>query len=542
MQEVKTTSSDNIGLSFIRTDGGTQARAGLNEATVIEYLDAMREGVEFPPVVLFYDGTDYWLADGFHRVEARRRFKEEGRGSIIAADVRQGTRRDAVLYAAGANDDHGLRRSADDKRRAVLCLLEDKEWGAWADRAIARQCRVSPTFVGKVRAEAGLTVHVDSEESQERTYTTRHGTEAVMKTSNIGTAPRNLADGIKANVSDSAYESIYSLQNAVLAYYSPYPQHDVITLLENLKADRRDPSWSSLSLHLGRNGKIFRVSDLRQAVNNALDSMRFMASQTTVSQPSEPAQEKSAIQKSAEEINALMAFSLPATYRISSEMLAHFGENICAGDLVHNRASSIVEYNNSEWVCTGGAGRGHEWDYVSAIRAVTPDLFDGTTVDYDIICDRGIRGGWFYHGQSVKCRGKTYVLVGPGAKFAPDEEQPAPEPVAAAVLNSEQTEPRKTYGPCANCGRELTGPGWTSETGQVCDLCAREHARAFQEPAQKPRIAPFVMGHFQVANEALARIYTAIPKSRQDDIHDFAALIATLERLERRIGSEYDMS
>lgn len=504
MQEVKITSSDNIGLSFIRTDGGTQARAGLNEATVIEYLDAMREGVEFPPVVLFYDGTDYWLADGFHRVEARRRFKEEGRGSIIAADVRQGTRRDAVLYAAGANDDHGLRRSADDKRRAVLCLLEDKEWGAWADRAIARQCRVSPTFVGKVRAEAGLTVHVDSEESQERTYTTRHGTTTTMDTSNIGTAPRNLADGIKANVSDSAYESILSLQNAVLTYYKPFPPQDAITLLENLKADHRSSAWSGLSLHLGRNGKIFRVNDLRQAVNNALDSMRFTVAQATISQPSEPAQETPVVTSLVDFVEGfVLAYKDPYT-------------------------RDTLDIPNPSHT------NGTFWQAIKAAFAR-----DGITYRNEAELKIAIKRVF------ARLKNEPEPNVKYWERFAPDEEQPASEPVAPAT--EAYREPT-----CSDCGRLLIGTGFERDGRSVCYSCRFRDDKPAEsptvlnseqtEPAPKPRIAPFVMGHFQVANEALARIYTAIPKSRTDDIHDFAALIATLERLERRIGAEYDMS
>lgn len=94
-------------------------------------------------------------------------------------------------------------------------------------------------------------------------------------------------------VSGAVYESIYSLQSAVLAFHKRVcvSNKDMIASLEMLKNDHKSAGWGPLSLALSRDGKIFRVSDLRQAVNNALDSMRFTAGQTTISQPSEPAQE-----------------------------------------------------------------------------------------------------------------------------------------------------------------------------------------------------------------------------------------------------------
>ncbi len=64
-------------------------------------------------------------------------------------------------------------------RRAVLRLLNDGEWSQWSDREIARRCAVGKSFVGNLRASLAT---VDSE----RTYTTKHGTPAVMKTANIG--------------------------------------------------------------------------------------------------------------------------------------------------------------------------------------------------------------------------------------------------------------------------------------------------------------------------------------------------------------------
>lgn len=171
-------------IDLIRIDGGTQPRAHLNPETVTEYANAMADdGCVFPPVTVFYDGADYWLADGFHRVAAS---KEAGFADIDA-DVRQGTRRDAVLFSVGANADHGLRRTNEDKRRAVLTLLNDSEWGQWSAREIARRCGVHHQLVERLRPEVASSLDdSSSERPSERTYTTKHGTVATMQVGNIG--------------------------------------------------------------------------------------------------------------------------------------------------------------------------------------------------------------------------------------------------------------------------------------------------------------------------------------------------------------------
>lgn len=62
-----------IDLDDIAINGGTQPRAALNLETIAEYAEALLNGDTFPPVVIFYDGKDHWLADGFHRYHAHRR-------------------------------------------------------------------------------------------------------------------------------------------------------------------------------------------------------------------------------------------------------------------------------------------------------------------------------------------------------------------------------------------------------------------------------------------------------------------------------------
>lgn len=50
-----------VPLREIRTDGGTQSRTRLDSAKVAEYREALDAGAHFPPVVLFYDGSSYWI-------------------------------------------------------------------------------------------------------------------------------------------------------------------------------------------------------------------------------------------------------------------------------------------------------------------------------------------------------------------------------------------------------------------------------------------------------------------------------------------------
>jgi chemotaxis protein histidine kinase CheA len=134
-------------LDKISTDGGTQSRAALNEDVVAEYAEVISAGADMPPVTVFQDGKKYWLADGFHRYFAH----QKALAVEIAADVQRGTKRDAILHSLGANAYHGLRRTNEDKRAAVLRMLDDKEWKAWSDREIAKTCGVTHPFVASIR-------------------------------------------------------------------------------------------------------------------------------------------------------------------------------------------------------------------------------------------------------------------------------------------------------------------------------------------------------------------------------------------------------
>jgi hypothetical protein len=144
-----------VPLDRIPTDQGGQTRVHVHAGAVRDYAAAMTAqladgGLQFPPVVLFTDGRDYWLADGFHRVLAARKAGL----AEIAAQVHPGTQRDVLLFAVSANGAHGLPRTRADMRKLVGLLLADVEWSQWSDREIARRCRVDHKVVSRLRRRA----------------------------------------------------------------------------------------------------------------------------------------------------------------------------------------------------------------------------------------------------------------------------------------------------------------------------------------------------------------------------------------------------
>src|SRR3990172_2809657 len=91
----------------IRLDGGTQPRAKIDQAVCDDYGERMKAGEKFPPVDVFFDGENYWLADGFHRIQA---YVMAVPGEAIECNVFQGTLADAQWHSYSVNKAHGIRR------------------------------------------------------------------------------------------------------------------------------------------------------------------------------------------------------------------------------------------------------------------------------------------------------------------------------------------------------------------------------------------------------------------------------------------------
>ena len=169
-----TQESKMIELKKIRLDGGTQPRAKVIEEQVARYTEVLLNGgkMKEDPVV-FFDGKDYWLADGFHRYHANKRAGY----TEVKCNVVMGTKREAWIYSRGANHDHGMPRTAEEVRESVISCFNDVELSELSDRKISEICKCSPMTVGRVRKSLEL--------DRPTKVMTKNG--RMMDTSNIGT-------------------------------------------------------------------------------------------------------------------------------------------------------------------------------------------------------------------------------------------------------------------------------------------------------------------------------------------------------------------
>jgi hypothetical protein len=268
---------DMIPVESVRINGGTQSRVELNQATISEYAESIRLAVDLPPVVVFFDGATFWLADGFHRFHAHR----EAGAMEIAGDIHTGTQRDAILYSVGANAAHGLRRTNADKRRAVETLLNDAEWAAWSGNQIAKACAVSESFVRHLR------LNEDTPAAPPIRIVERNGKTYEQNTTNIGRpVPRVESDSTPAPKSaptiatprapESAPGPVETIADEPDAAPAPEPEIGDITELREKVAELSDLLQSTLADN-EMMGRVFDADDQIKAAMAEATRQRAIA-------------------------------------------------------------------------------------------------------------------------------------------------------------------------------------------------------------------------------------------------------------------------
>ncbi len=139
----------NLPPNLLRLDAGTQSRIRINSDTVDDYATLLAEQEwPFPPLDVLYDGSEYFLADGFHRVLAALR----GELELVPCRIHKGTATDARIFSMTANDKNGLRMTRADKRACVEWLLDNG--GKMKQKEIASKAGVSVRTVKNIIAES----------------------------------------------------------------------------------------------------------------------------------------------------------------------------------------------------------------------------------------------------------------------------------------------------------------------------------------------------------------------------------------------------
>jgi transposase-like protein len=182
----------------IRLDGGTQPRTALDFAAIDDYAEAMAAGGKFPPVVVFLDGEHYWLADGFHRLKAAFAAGFDA----IDCELRQGTLEDAQWYSFSANKTNGLRRTNEDKQRAVKSALLHARAASLSNSAIARHVGVDEATVRNWRAELAASSEIPKIDTR---TVSRQGSTYQQRTTQIGRRRRTKPSAPDAEPSEAAH-------------------------------------------------------------------------------------------------------------------------------------------------------------------------------------------------------------------------------------------------------------------------------------------------------------------------------------------------
>lgn len=151
-------------IESLRIDKRLQGRVRSEESVVTEYAEAIAGGATFPPGEAFFDGSNYWLAHGLHRMLAH---KQAGKKQF-ECQIIKGTFEDACWHAAAANKDQtSIRRTNADKRRSVELALDHAQSKGMSNRALAEYLAVSEKLVRDLRESRRCPINAPQQSDKE---------------------------------------------------------------------------------------------------------------------------------------------------------------------------------------------------------------------------------------------------------------------------------------------------------------------------------------------------------------------------------------
>ncbi len=183
----------------IIADNTIDIRDRMDETTILEYIDIFDR---LPAITVFDTPEGYLLADGFHRLSAAERL---GRNEI-EAEVKTGTRDDALEFAAYANATAPLKLTTEERRVGVRRL--HRLHPDWSPQRLGELMACSERVVNttlqaiEVRREAPTAHRLPERAAQEIARAPKEYWEPLAKvavekdwtTDEVALAARNLSD------------------------------------------------------------------------------------------------------------------------------------------------------------------------------------------------------------------------------------------------------------------------------------------------------------------------------------------------------------
>lgn len=135
-------------IASLKREDAVQSRARTNQLVINEYRAILIDGEAlFPPIDVFYDGSVYRVADGIHRLIAAN----EAGQLDIECKIHQGGLKEAIIFAAGANSRHGLKRTSEDVEKAIEMIINLQDGVKRSERDIAKIIGIHHSRVNRFR-------------------------------------------------------------------------------------------------------------------------------------------------------------------------------------------------------------------------------------------------------------------------------------------------------------------------------------------------------------------------------------------------------
>lgn len=158
-----------------------QVRSEIRNDVAEEYSERYKLGKEhgMPPPILYKVGSDYLIADGWHRITA---MEMVGIKSELF-DVCEGTAEACLIRALKANSSHGLRRTNADKRASAMLAI--KKFPNQSNASLADMCGVGDDLIAEIRKQ----LETKGEVKKTATRTSANGTEMKVAKKQVASQP-----------------------------------------------------------------------------------------------------------------------------------------------------------------------------------------------------------------------------------------------------------------------------------------------------------------------------------------------------------------